>query len=145
MIKGVVYPAMQHLWSHWAPPLESTRLLSVTYSGSSVGTFTAMAVSGVVVRHLGWRWIFYIFGIGIGIFRVFGVDCNMQFPQVPLVSSGAASGSLWSASPLHRTATSPTQSSATSAPPLKANRKPKYPPPFPPPCGCDLIDFCFSF
>jgi len=47
--QGVVYPAMQHLWSHWAPPLESTRLLSVTYSGSSVGTFTAMAVSGVVI------------------------------------------------------------------------------------------------
>ena len=61
--QGVVYPAMQELWSHWAPPMESTRLLSITYSGSSVGTFTAMAVSGVVARHLGWHWIFYIFGI----------------------------------------------------------------------------------
>lgn len=60
--QGVVYPAMQDLWSHWAPPMESTRLLSITYSGSSVGTFTAMAVSGIVARHLGWQWIFYIFG-----------------------------------------------------------------------------------
>jgi len=50
------------LWSHWAPPLESTKILSITYSGSYIGTVCSMAFCGVIANFLGWPWIFYIFG-----------------------------------------------------------------------------------
>lgn len=59
--EGPSYPAMHALLSRWAPPLERTRMTSISYSGAFVGTIVALAVGGA----LGLRWTlnFYIFGV----------------------------------------------------------------------------------
>jgi len=62
LTQGVVFPAIHELWSHWAPPLESTKLLGITYSGAYIGTVGSMCLSGIIAKYLGWTWIFYIFG-----------------------------------------------------------------------------------
>jgi len=62
ILEGLVFPSMHELLSHWAPPMERTKHLAIATSGVHVGTFVTMGVSGVVAEHLGWAWIFYIFG-----------------------------------------------------------------------------------
>ena len=59
---------MIELWSHWAPPLERTKILGIVYSGNHWGTFLTMAMSGVIAENLGWPWMFYIFGIHPSLF-----------------------------------------------------------------------------
>ncbi|XP_033640468.1 sialin-like [Asterias rubens] len=63
--EGVTYPAMHSLWGHWAPPLERSRLVTITYSGSHMGTVLAMPISGLLseLNFLdGWPLAFYVFG-----------------------------------------------------------------------------------
>jgi len=60
LAQGVVFPAVYQLWCQWGPPLESTLLLQITYSGCHIGTFICMALSGWVADTIGWSWIFYI-------------------------------------------------------------------------------------
>jgi len=62
VFQGVMFPSALDFWSHWAPPMESTRLISITTSGCNIGTFVTMAFSGVVAQYLNWRWIFYFSG-----------------------------------------------------------------------------------
>ncbi|VDK44102.1 unnamed protein product [Anisakis simplex] len=61
MGKGVTYPAMHVMWSHWAPLLEKTKLTSFAFSGSYFGTVFAMPVSALLGYRLGWPFIFYFF------------------------------------------------------------------------------------
>jgi len=61
--QGVVLPTVHEFWSHWAPPLESTKLLAISYSGTQVGTVISMGACGWISDHLGWPWTFYGFGI----------------------------------------------------------------------------------
>lgn len=37
-------------------------MLSITYSGSYLGTVGSMGLCGIIATHLGWSWIFYISG-----------------------------------------------------------------------------------
>lgn len=60
--QGVVLPTVHEFWSHWAPPLESTKLLAISYSGTQVGTVISMGACGWISDHLGWPWTFYGFG-----------------------------------------------------------------------------------
>ena len=60
--QGVVFPSMFELLSHWAPPLERTKMTAVAFSGMSVGTFTAMVTCGLLAEHCGWPSIFYVYG-----------------------------------------------------------------------------------
>ena len=53
---------MHDLFSYWAPPLERTKLLAITYSGNHAGTFITMALCGIISEYLGWEWVFYLFG-----------------------------------------------------------------------------------
>uniref|UniRef100_A0A4X2K7Z6 Major facilitator superfamily (MFS) profile domain-containing protein n=1 Tax=Vombatus ursinus TaxID=29139 RepID=A0A4X2K7Z6_VOMUR len=52
-------------WVKWAPPLERSRISSITSSGTILGIFTVLLVGGFICQSLGWPYIFYIFG-GIG-------------------------------------------------------------------------------
>ncbi|OQV12807.1 Sialin [Hypsibius exemplaris] len=61
--QGVVYPSITVLWSEWAPPAERGRLLSVTYSGSQLGTVMGMFLAGFLAEAYGWESIFYCFGV----------------------------------------------------------------------------------
>ncbi|XP_035660180.1 sialin-like isoform X1 [Branchiostoma floridae] len=61
--QGVIFPAHHGMWGKWAPPLERSRLLSITCTGTNVGTVIALALSGYIIDQIGWPWVFYITGI----------------------------------------------------------------------------------
>ncbi|CAB3999987.1 sialin-like [Paramuricea clavata] len=63
--EGVTFPAMHAMWSYWAPPLERTKLVPATYSGSQIGTIIAYPLSGWLCANGfagGWPSVFYVFG-----------------------------------------------------------------------------------
>ncbi|XP_068597826.1 sialin-like [Brachionichthys hirsutus] len=61
--EGVTFPAMYTMWASWAPPLERSRLLTITYLGAQLGTVVALPLSGEICFYLGWTYVFYIFGV----------------------------------------------------------------------------------
>lgn len=63
LFEGVTYPCIHSVWSQWAPPSERSRMASLAFSGSFVGTVVAMPVTGIIADALGWPAIFYITGI----------------------------------------------------------------------------------
>ncbi|XP_073425429.1 sialin isoform X2 [Dendrobates tinctorius] len=60
--EGVTFPAMHAMWSSWAPPLERSRLLSLSYAGAQLGTVVSLPLSGLICYYIGWIYVFYIFG-----------------------------------------------------------------------------------
>lgn len=60
--EGVSYPAMHAMWASWAPPLERSRLLTISYAGGQLGTVVALPLSGQICFYLDWTYVFYIFG-----------------------------------------------------------------------------------
>ncbi|KAG7501087.1 sialin-like [Solea senegalensis] len=60
--EGVTFPAMTAMWARWAPPLERSRLMTLSGSGSSFGAFVALPLTGVICQALGWPAVFYICG-----------------------------------------------------------------------------------
>lgn len=54
---------MHGVWSHWSPVHERSRLATIAFSGSYVGTVISLVVSGFLAQHLGWPSIFYTFGV----------------------------------------------------------------------------------
>ncbi|XP_074656227.1 sialin-like isoform X5 [Tubulanus polymorphus] len=63
--EGVTFPAMHAIWGRWAPPLERSKLGSITYSGAHMGTVVSMPLSGLLCQYGfdgGWPSVFYIFG-----------------------------------------------------------------------------------
>ncbi|XP_076825928.1 sialin-like isoform X1 [Clavelina lepadiformis] len=64
--QGVTFPTAWVAWGYWAPPLERSRLVSITLSGLSMGYFVVYPVVGGIVSSFGWEASFYITGaIGI--------------------------------------------------------------------------------
>ncbi|XP_060073733.1 sialin-like [Ylistrum balloti] len=62
---GVAFPAMQSIWGRWAPPLERSKLVSVSYLGTMFGNIATFASSGILCDYgfdNGWGSIFYITG-----------------------------------------------------------------------------------
>jgi len=67
--EGVTFPAMHAMWGRWAPPIERSFLISVTYAGTHFGTVISQSVSGVLCSSDflgGWPSVFYVFG-GLGV------------------------------------------------------------------------------
>ena len=62
VFEGVTYPCIHAVWSRWAPPLERTKLATIAFSGSYVGTVVSMPASASLATALGWSSIFYFFG-----------------------------------------------------------------------------------
>nr|XP_019960210.1 PREDICTED: sialin-like isoform X1 [Paralichthys olivaceus] len=60
--EGVTFPAMMAMWARWAPPLERSRLMTLSGSGSSFGAFVALPLTGFICQTLGWPAVFYICG-----------------------------------------------------------------------------------
>ncbi|KAM9018777.1 sialin isoform 4-T4 [Ara ararauna] len=59
---GVTFPAMHSMWSSWAPPLERSKLLSISYAGAQLGTVVSLPLSGLICYYMNWIYVFYIFG-----------------------------------------------------------------------------------
>ncbi|XP_076084936.1 sialin-like [Mytilus galloprovincialis] len=63
LCEGVTYPSILAVWAKWAPPLERTKLATIAFSGSYIGTVISMLLSGYMLESgLGWPSIFYLFG-----------------------------------------------------------------------------------
>lgn len=60
--EGVTYPSIYTMWAAWAPPLERSRLLTISYIGAQLGTVVALPLSGQICFYLDWTYVFYIFG-----------------------------------------------------------------------------------
>ncbi|XP_077598954.1 sialin [Stigmatopora nigra] len=60
--EGVTFPAMMSMWARWAPPLERSRLISLSGNGGNFGAFLAMPLTGYICQSLGWPAVFYICG-----------------------------------------------------------------------------------
>lgn len=61
-LQGVTFPAMMSLWARWSPPLERSRLMTLSGSGASFGAFVALPLTGYICQTLGWPAVFYICG-----------------------------------------------------------------------------------
>nr|XP_046274441.1 sialin [Scatophagus argus]XP_046274442.1 sialin [Scatophagus argus]XP_046274443.1 sialin [Scatophagus argus]XP_046274444.1 sialin [Scatophagus argus] len=60
--EGVTFPAMMAMWARWAPPLERSRLMTMSGSGANFGAFLALPLTGYICQTLGWPAVFYICG-----------------------------------------------------------------------------------
>ncbi|XP_028844899.1 sialin [Denticeps clupeoides] len=60
--EGVTFPAMHAMWASWAPPLERSRLLTISYTGAQLGTVVALPLSSQICFYLDWTYVFYVFG-----------------------------------------------------------------------------------
>ncbi|XP_066268922.1 sialin-like [Branchiostoma lanceolatum] len=60
--EGVTFPAMHAMWKGWAPPIERSKLITITYSGAHLGTVFSLPISGLLCDHFGWPSVFYAFG-----------------------------------------------------------------------------------
>ncbi|XP_055083190.1 sialin-like isoform X2 [Periophthalmus magnuspinnatus] len=60
--EGVTFPSMYTMWAAWAPPLERSRLFTITYIGAQLGTVVALPLSGEICFYLDWTYVFYLFG-----------------------------------------------------------------------------------
>ncbi|CAL1548159.1 unnamed protein product [Lymnaea stagnalis] len=87
--QGFVSPAMQSLWTHWAPPLESSRLRSIGFAGSQLGKVITYPLTALLCQYGfdgGWPSIFYLqglFGIVWYIAWTYAVyDSPAQHPRI---------------------------------------------------------------
>ncbi|PNF25430.1 hypothetical protein B7P43_G08787 [Cryptotermes secundus] len=62
IFEGVTYPCIHAVWAQWAPPIERSRLATLAFSGSYVGTVVSLPISGYLAEQFGWPYIFYVFG-----------------------------------------------------------------------------------
>jgi len=81
LCEGVTFPCMHAIWSKWAPPLERSKLVTISKSGPFAGTVIGMSGSGVIAHHFGWPWVFYVFGaLGI-VWSVFWFVLVTDYPK----------------------------------------------------------------
>uniref|UniRef100_UPI0037E8DAD6 sialin n=1 Tax=Semicossyphus pulcher TaxID=241346 RepID=UPI0037E8DAD6 len=60
--EGVTFPAMMAMWARWAPPLERSRLMTLSGSGANFGAFLSLPLTGFICQTLGWPAVFYLCG-----------------------------------------------------------------------------------
>lgn len=60
--KATTFPCIHAVWSRWAPPLERSRMATIAFAGTYVGTIVSMPASGILANKFGWESLFYVFG-----------------------------------------------------------------------------------
>ncbi|MFT4581962.1 MAG: ACS family sodium-dependent inorganic phosphate cotransporter [Gammaproteobacteria bacterium] len=61
--EGMAFPSMYNLFGRWIPAAEKSRVVAVTFSGISLGTLSALVLTGPIIERFGWPSVFYIFGV----------------------------------------------------------------------------------
>ncbi|XP_034940999.1 vesicular glutamate transporter 2.2-like [Chelonus insularis] len=62
IFEGITVPSIHAIWANWAPPLERSKLASISFAGIYVGTVFAMPTCGMMAERLGWSSVFYFCG-----------------------------------------------------------------------------------
>lgn len=62
-VQGGMFPPQTSLWGRWAPKDERTTLLGISTSIALLGNLISNALSAVICEYMGWKWVFYIYGI----------------------------------------------------------------------------------
>ncbi|KAF1744207.1 LOW QUALITY PROTEIN: hypothetical protein MXB_4657 [Myxobolus squamalis] len=73
LVLGVLFPCNHAIWAIWAPPLERSRLFTITAAGCPVGTIITMPIAGLLSKYGfdgGWASVFYVSG-GVGLIWYF--------------------------------------------------------------------------
>jgi ACS family sodium-dependent inorganic phosphate cotransporter len=60
--EGVSYPSIQNLVRSHVPDHARSRALSFIYSGHQMGTIMSYIASPILIAHLGWESVFFVFG-----------------------------------------------------------------------------------
>ncbi|XP_012787603.1 sialin isoform X1 [Sorex araneus] len=79
--EGVTFPAMHAIWSSWAPPLERSKLLSISYAGAQLGTVISLPLSGIICYYMNWTYVFYFFGVVGIIWFIFWICLTSETPE----------------------------------------------------------------
>jgi MFS transporter, ACS family, solute carrier family 17 (sodium-dependent inorganic phosphate cotransporter), other len=83
--EGAAIPAAYNLVHAWMPENERSRSVSMFAAASSIGTVSALLVTGMLIEKFGWPFVFYLFG-GMGlVWALFWVW------QVPTLAEAPAS------------------------------------------------------
>ena len=61
----LTFPAMTAMWAEWAPPLERSKLITLSYGGAQFGTVIGLPLAGLICDRLGWPSVFWIFGMSL--------------------------------------------------------------------------------
>ncbi|XP_065071186.1 vesicular glutamate transporter 1-like [Rhopilema esculentum] len=90
IVLGVLFPCNHAIWGKWAPPLERSRLFSITAAGCPVGTILTMPLTGLLTKYGfdgGWASVFYVFGaVGLLWFFVWCLAIHPTPTQHPTIS-----------------------------------------------------------
>lgn len=90
VVLGVLFPCNHAIWGKWAPPLERSRLFSITAAGCPVGTILTMPLTGLLTKYGfdgGWASVFYVFGaVGLLWFFVWCLAVHPTPTQHPTIS-----------------------------------------------------------
>ncbi|CAD5217471.1 unnamed protein product [Bursaphelenchus okinawaensis] len=82
--QGAMFPAMQQMWSVWAPPMERSLLTGVSFAGAQVGNVMVMPLSGILCKYGpfgGWPSIFYVLGLAGLVWAVLWFYCVADSPK----------------------------------------------------------------
>eukprot|EP00058_Branchiostoma_floridae_P006270 XP_002591758.1 hypothetical protein BRAFLDRAFT_83531 [Branchiostoma floridae] len=61
LAEGVLFPAMHAMWRSWAPPIERSKLVTISLSGTTTSTpwlsfATSVPVWGLIITHICFNW-----------------------------------------------------------------------------------------
>lgn len=70
LFQGFYFPCVHTLLAKWIHPNERGTLISITYSGTQVGSVIMLAVSGILASTIGWPAIFYFSGGATAIWSI---------------------------------------------------------------------------
>uniref|UniRef100_A0A8C3WDE2 Solute carrier family 17 member 4 n=1 Tax=Catagonus wagneri TaxID=51154 RepID=A0A8C3WDE2_9CETA len=61
-VQVIILTSQYSIWTRWAPPLERSQLITISVSGSVLGSCITLFIGGFLCQNLGWPYTFYIFG-----------------------------------------------------------------------------------
>lgn len=82
LVEGVTYPACHGIWRHWAPPLERSKLATISFTGSYAGAVLGLPLSGMMTERINWQFSFYFFGVVGMIWFVFWWFFSYERPAI---------------------------------------------------------------
>ncbi|KAK4874858.1 hypothetical protein RN001_014218 [Aquatica leii] len=86
--EGTTFPALNAILAKWVPVGERSRLGSLTFAGSLLGTVLGNSVSGILIKQTqDWASVFYLFGgLGVVWFVIWTLLCYSDPDSHPFIS-----------------------------------------------------------